>query len=1185
MPSLIATFIGINAYPRNPLSGCVTDVMNMDRLLRELSAQQDDLTYEPLYLVAPHDDDDRFSVHQKEMYIADDRVLKPTFEAVKSRAFAHLKKATDGDVCMFYYSGHGSHAEAPPEFWHTKPDRQNETLVCVDSRDPQAPAARDLLDKELAYLLWDALGGDRGKNVHCLVIMDCCHAGNNTRAAALNDDGGLRYRHAPASKNKIPLNQYEGYKEGFYNIANEKAEITIANYVHLAAARDAEQAQETVKGGLFTRKLVEALRQGGTTKSYRELVQNLTVAVNGEATSQNPVAYARNNADLDLTFLGRGIRPFRPSFEVQYDSGLQRWILFGGALHGIAPFTNNAQTTVTIKGLQGEVEVKDVYPQTSLLDDAAMVNADTSKMYQAFISRRANPTVTISLSKALAENAVQRQALKTEYEKASPLYFRIDFEGEKNECAYLIRLSEEGEYMLTKRESERALFKREINAANFLNDVESVCKWVSVRDLKNKDTNFSSEHFEFIVERLEGKELKRANISEWDKLKGDQKLTQPEEETVLRYVDGKQPAFRFNVAIKDPDLQKCFVGALYLDPLYGIDTTLIDTAATAVKDGNPLYLKWNANGKDYTTIPLRLDNGFKERGINEVTVYLKIFVANQPIDLIRYRQEPLKLDQLRAAIRSKSIGLDSTESNDDWTVFTFPIRIVGPKKDKAIQGGTATDFGAFTIEAPPSFTANAYAATCSDVQARLRTLNDKNRETKGRGADEEAVVLSQMLLPPDSIWGEDVIAEAAFATEMSTTSDNGIQVLELKAANGVSLQLAQGTEIKIKPKERTRSLGADGLQETVVPFGYDDATQLYFPLGYSDANGDIHIQTLPPPTTGIINSNEQLSRSIGSSVKLFFKKLFRKGTVNTLAMYSFKDGQPWKLVTMDPQKMNEILQVDKQANVLLLLHGIIGDMQSIIESLKEVEAFSSPHLYVLAYDYENLSEPIGKTALLLHNELTGAGFGTAHHAHTLSIVAHSMGGLVSRCLIEKEGGHVYVQQLVMVGTPNGGSEIAALKQSAFGLLTHALNVTGALKLVITGISFLLKKMDANPWKTLDELTPDSEFMVRMENSVPPTLVPYHIIAGDTGLLKEGYEGDDYFLKKIGEALMHNLAYPALSRFLFSEKPNDLAVTLESMQRVTGFDKANMHTLASDHISYYTEDVSRKKMVELMDFLK
>jgi hypothetical protein len=60
--------------------------------------------------------------------------IKPTRQAVIDAFRQHLGRAVEGDVALFYYSGHGSQEKAPPEFWHLEPDHLDETLVLYDSR-------------------------------------------------------------------------------------------------------------------------------------------------------------------------------------------------------------------------------------------------------------------------------------------------------------------------------------------------------------------------------------------------------------------------------------------------------------------------------------------------------------------------------------------------------------------------------------------------------------------------------------------------------------------------------------------------------------------------------------------------------------------------------------------------------------------------------------------------------------------------------------------------------------------------------------------------------------------------------------------------------------------------------------------------------------------------------------------
>jgi hypothetical protein len=68
---------------------------------------------------------------------------------------------------------------------------------------------------------------------------------------------------------------------------------------------------------------------------------------------------------------------------------------------------------------------------------------------------------------------------------------------------------------------------------------------------------------------------------------------------------------------------------------------------------------------------------------------------------------------------------------------------------------------------------------------------------------------------------------------------------------------------------------------------------------------------------------------------------------------------------------------------------------------------------------------------------------------------------------------------------------------------------------------------------------------------------------------------------MAEALKNKLVYPGLTQAVFNHKPNDIAVTLQSMQSIPGFVAAGMHVLASDHMSYFTEAGCRKKLIELI----
>ncbi|MFN2437704.1 MAG: caspase family protein [Chitinophagaceae bacterium] len=1172
--SLFATLIGINAYKQNPLNGCIKDVLDIDLLLRDLCSQQKDnsLEYKPLYLLAPGEIDDmRISDYEAAQKLTLSYEA-PSFRNISEKAFVHLKQCVDGDVCLLFYSGHGSQVDAPPEFWHTKADRQNETMVCVDSRDPNNPDTRDLIDKELGYLIYDAL---QEKKVHCLVIMDCCHSGNNMRGVI--DDKAVRFRHIPSSKNKVPLEKYLGFAidNNFYEVKDGKASIKIANYVHVAAARDNEKAQETIDGGLFTSKLMEVLRAGGTAKTYRDLVQNLTISVRDRAAQQNPVVFASIDADLDKQFLGGGIIPYIASYEVRYDVPQQKWIMYGGAMHGIAEGGEQGKTTVKILDSETEVDVIKVMADTSLLDEASMAVFDKEKEYRAVLTKIANSTLKIGLSDALLNDASKLGALKLSYKSQPHFYYEIDFENKTRD--YLIQLTLDGQYILTKTNSIAPLFKRERDPSSFLRKVDTVGKWVNTSELKNSNTAFAKEDFIFTLEKIEGVLIPDNNP---DDIPGEKAIIQPGDEILLSYKNGEAPGFRLSIAINpSSSLQSCYVGVLYMESKFGITHDMIKDDANHLlnEKDSVVHLNILSNKRLHKTIALDFDKKYSLYGINEVTDFLKIFISEKPFDLTRYKQNNLELDdvpQVRMRGLKATATADDLSDKTDWTVFTSSIRLVGPNKEKTLKQGI-THFSAFTIEAPEGLEAIAFAATAADQTKNLQS-------SAMRGMNNEADSFNSSIMPPVSIWGDAITDESAFAKGMNMGSDNGIQVLELTPGkNGEALKIPEGKSLRIKPiasSVNTRSIDND-FENTVIPYGFDPDTQLYFPVGYADDSGTIYIQHLPPETPGVLRTNANQTRSLGGSVKLFFKKIFKPKEVNNLVLYEVDNEGSWKELTSIPAEMKTHLSGKTGLPAILILHGIMGDSRHMKEALKDIRELPSKTNYVLTYDYETLATPISKAAENLKKDLTDAGL--INNTNPLTILAHSTGGLVARWLVEKLAGDKFIKHLILVATPNAGTEISKVTSSVFGLLTHALNVTGPIKYVITGLSFLLKKLQLDPGRLLEDIKPGSKLLQELSESKQPASVRYSVIAGDTALLKE-YNGDDFFLKKIANTFIQKAVLPGLTHHLFDEKANDMAVTVNSMQAIPGFNgEAEIRTVASNHLAYFKEKKCQEEILELI----
>lgn len=702
---LYASFIGINAYQSNKLYACIHDVLNLDRFLRKFSAQQpiDTFEYHPAYWLAPHDkgfDQNDLNTHRTQFPDFKPEVLPlPTYTNIKDQIngpFAHLKQAQAGDICLLFYSGHGSSIEAPPEFWGDKSNRRNETIVCVDSRTN--PDARDLIDKEMAYLIWDALHDPEDKakfkDVHCLVIMDCCHSGSNFRDDEI-DPRKIRFRHETGAKNQVLYDQYLGQKEGFFELTAGRASFPIAPYVHLAAARDDEKAQETDGGGLFTSCLMRQLQAGGTSRTYRDLMSHLAIEVRNRADKQNPVAFAFAEKDLDQQFLSREITPYRATYPVNYING--EWILSAGKIDGLVQSGAQGDTLVQISGLVELVKVREVHNDQSVLEDAPLMNLDQSEGYEAVLKRLANPPLRIGLSDGLRKADVALSALKDVNDKELALFYAIDFSDASETQDYLIRLTLDDEYVLTKNNSSFPLFKRSKEPSVFLRCVDSVGKWVGASELKNQDTHFKPDDFLFTVEKIEG----QAFTSRPDEVIGEKVVENGmlPKELVCMYKKNLRPAFRLSIAINPAsNLSECFVGALYMRSLFGIKIDFIDPSENKlIRGGEPIFLQLKDNGRLYKTIPLVLNDGYKSFNIHEITAYLKILVAldSQTLVLHRFYQTDLPLDTSIPKYRGDNgelgSGNDSLGDQRDWKALTMKIRVVGPNKEQQFQQGTTLE--------------------------------------------------------------------------------------------------------------------------------------------------------------------------------------------------------------------------------------------------------------------------------------------------------------------------------------------------------------------------------------------------------------------------------------------------------------------------------------------------------------
>ena len=325
--TIYAVLVGINAYPSRPLYGCINDVLALHAFLQGQATGNRGTKVNAVLLLAPH------PAEARQLDLDYDLPTRSNIIA----AFEHFAAADParGDSCLFYFSGHGSRQAAPEVFHHSGAGTWLETLVCLDSR---RPGGRDLLDKELSYLIWNTDRQLRQRTPagqlpgQILVITDCCHAGNNTRSS----NSLTRVREDAPQSDAVNLEEYHGFAEGYFEVHKERVRFPFGRHVHLAASRATEPAREGIFGGsprgAFTYSLLRVLKSAGVRLSYRAVINRTRILLQTRVQHQLPQLFATVRGDEHLTFPG-GEKIAEESLLVFRRAG--EWILNAGMSQGV----------------------------------------------------------------------------------------------------------------------------------------------------------------------------------------------------------------------------------------------------------------------------------------------------------------------------------------------------------------------------------------------------------------------------------------------------------------------------------------------------------------------------------------------------------------------------------------------------------------------------------------------------------------------------------------------------------------------------------------------------------------------------------------------------------------------------------------------------------------------------------
>ena len=1181
MKTLYALLIGVNNYPENPLAGCINDVLAINDHFQKLcDAQEEETIWNPIFILAPNASDIE-KLQQRGI-----KYKRPTRQNI-IEGFNHFNAAIaeQGDYCLLYYSGHGSYLTTDKMllFEDYEPSGEMQSLVCLDE-DEKSKTLHHLLDKELGYLIARTL---EGKSVHFLSIMDCCHSGTNTRTgqsqikARMHSGSGVLAPKVPLGFTRDGNCFYLPFKGDQKKV--QPGGLTSARHISFAGSQPSESTYEmplslatqngnnaSIRHGLFTVSLIKTLEQSGTNISYRELCQRVQMEVRSRIDKQIPLLDSMMSKDADLYFLQNQFSPPKQEYLVAFrENPNQEWILNAGAIQGISPSTGSEITKVQLNGEdQRIVTVKEVRATESVLDASKFSEEDKANMLlHATIHDMAYPTVNIAFGEDLPNH--MREQINIEWADRTPKYLNqveanIPYQLEINR----IENNDGSEsFILTRLGSSVPLFERHDHASIFLGDADKVGRYDAVVQMSNPDSTISREDFKVEVKVLEGKPFTRHTLN--DIPETDYRSVDPEQaEVYFKKVNGnyQQPAIKVRVTCTQPMMPNYWIGALYCDAQFGITDRYLQVQQIGILQSNFVDLEYTLKEHGqiirWQSIPLLVSDGWHQLGVTEIQDHIIIFIsdAHQPFSLEKYNQPGIVLDRMRNA----GFLPENSPKKDSWRTIKIPIRISWPKNKVEIQAGQdPVKLSALKLATNSPTPFNVQITNTSSTKRRIKENLQSAKKIKNQ----------QSFLPPGKLWNNVEGAEEIFSQCPSGAPDMQLNILELTPISKYET-IKENTTLTITPRDFPSE------DEVIVPFGFDEELGLYLPLGQTDKKGKIQIEKLPPESKVLIGADgiqlDEVERSLGGSIKLFFKKivwskLSGRHDYHQLSWH-FKEDDKIQQVIYNTSK-NTIegnvkikTKIADAKNVLLLVHGITGDTEEMIEWAFHRSEAAQQYDAILAFDYENLCSGISNIAKSLKQMLLDCGI----QDKQLTIIAHSMGGLVTRWMIEKEDGAPLVKKLIQAGTPNGGTTLSELRKKMAAWLTLGMNGFPYIQPYMPIVTFLSQRIFNPLFITLNDMHPESKFITALNDANNQTDVPYHLIAGKTSHIEALYQEEDPMYKKL-TACIKDRGHYFLADFFHNEKDNDFVVPVESMQAVP-WGHVEVEVVECDHFGYFAKEI-------------
>jgi hypothetical protein len=390
-----------------------------------------------------------------------------------------------------------------------------------------------------------------------------------------------------------------------------------------------------------------------------------------------------------------------------YWSNQYGWCVAAGVIHGAS-----VGDKIVIDGVCETIIVDQRAPDFSVLLSKPQLGAK-EKEYQGRLILSPSQKIKVGFAEDLPVK--MKEKLQGAYDVLKPDY--IELTGDK-QPKYYIRNSDQGVFIALP-ESDVPVFnyaavETEDKSQNFIKNIGVVANWLHLLELNNPSAKLSDSHYEISISKnTEAGNFDPASFEEVND------LSKPIE--LWYQFDGKRwrkPALQ--LTLKNKSGGDLWFSCLFMGVDYSINGSSLKEVRIASGKSAKLTII-NEKGVEKDVLLFDVGDDLVEKGYNDITEYLKIFVSAGKINTSGFSQDGLDLARITKKLEAKSIakGINLDEENEDigedWKTETIGLHIVRPKDSVSLEG--SVNVNGVIIEAPASFSARV--ALVSSMQTGM----------------------------------------------------------------------------------------------------------------------------------------------------------------------------------------------------------------------------------------------------------------------------------------------------------------------------------------------------------------------------------------------------------------------------------------------------------------------------------